>query len=465
MADASIHFQLAKSGSFSHMMREQNRKSASYLLKNPKLENEYWTRSEDGRDVAQELFDHEYSKLTGRGKRPKFENCLREAVINLNSKHGLEDVKAVCKKLEDKYGLICTAIAIHRDEGHRENNTDVYNLHAHAVFMTFTQTRDEKKPSEKWRKVTNHDLAAMQDLVADTLGMKRGERNSERKHLDHSEYREYKRLVDEQIKELKHDHKKELKELEDRLETEQAERGRIEKELADLKSRQAVEVKEHKTNVAEQVSKSAAEETDWDKNLDDLVQLRNPLKLAPVEALPPQPMDYSEQYSPVVVTPLLLKRAYEASTHWGLSMDWRKGAEVANQLLESQNSANEETLRKSAAQTKEIYDHANRLHKAYDALTNRLVTLCEAIADKSTKYARSICLGVVHYYNKITKGEQKLLEQRRERLRETGILQQAQKLQRNSQASAVMEQRLGLKQQQRPLQRTQNYDHDYGMDR
>lgn len=444
MADASIHFETAKPGNFGHMMREQNRKSATYLLKESKYENEYWTKSEDGRDVAQELFDQEYAKLSGRGKRPKYENCVQEAVINLNAGHTLEDVKAVCEKLEEKYGFVCTSIAIHRDEGHAEDNHTEYNLHAHAQFMTFTQVEGEKKPSAKWSKIGKVELAEMQDIVAETLGMKRGERGSERKHLDHKEYREYKKLEAEQVKELRAEHKKELQELKEQLAQEHAEKERT---IAALKAQHADEIKVLKAKLAEQVHEQNVAEgkkTDSELEVTELVPLKNPLKLnePPAVKTPPvAPKEYT--ITPAAVTGAQVAAAYDASKEkLGLTINFDTMARVINRTLERSNESNEQAMRQSAAQTKKYFEQAQSLFDSYAKLKKRVATMCAAIVDKTLPNVRSFCLGVVRYFGFRTEREAELMKQQRERQRE-------------------LEQQLGLK----PQQRSRSQERDTGMSR
>ena len=183
MAKSSINFQKTKPNSTAETTREFE---AKYLLKKEyRQENSYWNCGKSDREIYKEqraIYD-EVKK--GRGKRPGYENCVWEAVVNFNADHTLEDMKKVSEHIAKKFNIIPTRIAMHRDEGHLNSNGEVvYNYHAHLNFVTL------KDAQQNWTiSKTKHKLSDLQTEVAEILGMERGKFQSEAKRLDHKQYR------------------------------------------------------------------------------------------------------------------------------------------------------------------------------------------------------------------------------------------------------------------------------------
>lgn len=218
MAKSSINFQKTKANSIEETTRKFK---ANYLLPREfQRKNFYWGLEEKEKEVFEEqrrIYDE--IKKGKRGKRPKFENCIWEAVCNLNENHTLEDVKELAQYIEEKYNIICTRIAIHRDEGHlidldtREhlsarthyytdeqgqsfkikdgqktkeplngNFQPVYNYHAHINFVTL------KDGKQNW-DLTKADLAKLQTTTAQILNMERGDHNSQAVRKTHGAFR------------------------------------------------------------------------------------------------------------------------------------------------------------------------------------------------------------------------------------------------------------------------------------
>ncbi len=140
--------------------------------------------------------DAAYAKTHGGRKSPvREENKTWEAVINLNSRHDMKDVKKLVKKLEKITGYRAAQVAVHKDEGHIDEKTGnfVLNIHAHVIFYA----RDVKTGlSLSAANYARKDLMRqMQDAVADELGMERGRPAEEtgRKHLSPRAYKAQKR--------------------------------------------------------------------------------------------------------------------------------------------------------------------------------------------------------------------------------------------------------------------------------
>lgn len=197
MAKSSINFQKASSHSMKHNFREDE---PSYLLQEKDREpNEYWRHEK----TAEQIFNDEVSKIEKgkKGKRPKFENSHWEAVLNLNGNHTMDEVRKVAEHIEKKFNITCTAIAIHRDEGHyTDNGHAVKNYHAHLNFCTY------KDLKQNWRleKIKPQDLRELQTEIAGILKMERGidKRESKTERLEHREYKQKEREKAELKKEL-----------------------------------------------------------------------------------------------------------------------------------------------------------------------------------------------------------------------------------------------------------------------
>lgn len=86
----------------------------------------------------------------------------------------MEDVETLAKHFNDKYGFQCYQIAIHRDEGHiDENGEKQINHHAHLEFITL----DQESGKNKYRRelITPNVLRQIQTETAEILQMQRGQ--------------------------------------------------------------------------------------------------------------------------------------------------------------------------------------------------------------------------------------------------------------------------------------------------
>lgn len=183
MAISSVNFQKTKPNSTAETTREFE---AKYLLKKEyRQENSYWNCGKSDREIYNEQRAIYDEMKKGRGKRPSYENCVWEAVVNFNAEHTLEDMKKVAEHIAKKFNIIPTRIAMHRDEGHLNSNGEVvYNYHAHLNFVTL------KDAQQNWTvSKTKNKLSDLQTEVAEILGMERGKFKSEAKRLNHKQYR------------------------------------------------------------------------------------------------------------------------------------------------------------------------------------------------------------------------------------------------------------------------------------
>lgn len=213
MSKSSINFKVVKSNSEAHNFR---RGHLDYIYPEHGEKNRSWSTSsvqEKEKEVARLCKD-----ITGR-KMQKNAEPIREAVVNLEPHHTIEDLRNLAERLRESFKIDCFQIHIHRDEG---KSTDEINHHAHMLFDW------QDKQTGKTLKLNRVDLSQIQTLVATELAMERGElkENSNRERL---EAVEYKRFMEEQKIEKLQRHNAELEqkknEVRDRIERLTAERA------------------------------------------------------------------------------------------------------------------------------------------------------------------------------------------------------------------------------------------------
>ena len=176
MAISSINFKPIKASSERHNERLQD---LDYVIPELTRNNESWKSSSIS--SMQKHIESECRRISGR-KLQKNAEPIREAVVNLNANHSMDDLKRLGQALENRFGIQCFQIHIHRDEG---KSSEDLNYHAHMLFSW------QNKATGKTLKLNRADLSQIQDLVAETLQMQRGElrENSNRSRLEAVEYK------------------------------------------------------------------------------------------------------------------------------------------------------------------------------------------------------------------------------------------------------------------------------------
>lgn len=175
-AAASIHFAKAEQIAFYHNSREAFIPETS----NEELrqKNECDKTAEEARALFEELSakgDENFQKNTGRRTNMKPENKLWESVMNLRGRHTLEDVERVNAKIQKITGFIPIQTAIHRDEGHLDPKTGEFIQNVHAQTLWLTQDPETGK-SMAYLLFGRKDIyRKIQDIVAEELGMIRGQ--------------------------------------------------------------------------------------------------------------------------------------------------------------------------------------------------------------------------------------------------------------------------------------------------
>jgi hypothetical protein len=176
MSKSSINFKAVKPNSEHHNFRQG---PLDYVFEDLSGRNDSWSTSSI--QDKQKMIEESCQILSGR-KLQKNATPIREAVVNLQPHHDMADLKRLATELENKFGIRCFQIHIHRDEG--QSKEDI-NHHAHMVF----DWQDKRKGS--MLRLNKVEMSQIQTLVADTLGMERGElkTNSNRERLEPIEYK------------------------------------------------------------------------------------------------------------------------------------------------------------------------------------------------------------------------------------------------------------------------------------
>ncbi|WP_305875642.1 hypothetical protein [Helicobacter pylori] len=110
---------------------------------------------------------------TKKKNAPKFKakSYQWSLVVNIKTNTTMSDLEKLAEHFEIKYGFQCYQIAIHRDEGHMdENNQPHINHHAHMEFITL----DKNTGKNRQRDMRTNQLRQIQTEIAQILGMKRG---------------------------------------------------------------------------------------------------------------------------------------------------------------------------------------------------------------------------------------------------------------------------------------------------
>lgn len=219
MSTSSIHFQRADYTFAEIHNSRQTERQPSYLLPEDKRQQNDFIKLEDVKTLHEKQM--EYRRLThARGRSPTLTDSYWEAVVNLEERHSLTDVKKVAEHIRQKFKFTPTSIAIHRDEGYVDKVTGAtkYNYHAHLTFYTIENGRSQM------RLMTRSKLRDLQTEVADLLSMERGQQHSKAKRLDHQQYRAVKRAEEKTQVELVKT-QKELNELKSKIRQQMIEQG------------------------------------------------------------------------------------------------------------------------------------------------------------------------------------------------------------------------------------------------
>ena len=126
------------------------------------------------RFLKNQIISSAIEKYTARtGQKFQSKSYEWSAVVNLKPSSTMAELEKLAAHLQEKYGFQCYQIAIHRDEGHKnEKGENVLNHHAHLEFITL----DKETGKNNFRRelITPQVLRNIQDEVAEILQMQRG---------------------------------------------------------------------------------------------------------------------------------------------------------------------------------------------------------------------------------------------------------------------------------------------------
>lgn len=176
MAISSINFRPVSATSESH-----NTRTVKLDYNFPELEKN------NESDIRESISDRirkiqKFCKEKSGRKLQKNAEPIREAVLNLNPNHTMDDLKGLARELKKEFGISAFQIHIHRDEG---RTPEELNYHAHMLF----DWQDKEKGTMV--RLGKADMSRMQTVVANFLQMERGElkTNSNRERLEPIEYK------------------------------------------------------------------------------------------------------------------------------------------------------------------------------------------------------------------------------------------------------------------------------------
>lgn len=219
-----------------------------------------------------------YKEKTGQKMQAKA-TPLREGVINLGEKTTFNQVKLMCKNIEDKFNIKTIQIHFHEDEGHIDKKTKAWkkNRHAHIVFNWIDEN------TGKSIKLNKQDMAQMQTLVAESLGLQRGQ-SSDKKHLTSMEFKRSK--ISEDVQELTeelNELRNENQQLKDELEFNRQQVNGLYERLELLNSK--------KISLKEEIKNEALNKR---KELDDLINKMKLSKEKEINSLKNKAVQYEE---------------------------------------------------------------------------------------------------------------------------------------------------------------------------
>lgn len=185
MGKSSIHVRPVTSGSERHNNRE---KKLNYVREDLQhLNSSFKVCSINDR---RKEIEGRYKSFVGQKMQAKA-TPIREGVLLIDEKHTADDLKRLADKIEKRFGIKTIQGYCHKDEGHYDKETGEWksNYHAHMVFDWTNHS------TGKSIKMSRDDMSDLQTLVADELGLERGQRST-KKHIESTRYKAIKEEED-----------------------------------------------------------------------------------------------------------------------------------------------------------------------------------------------------------------------------------------------------------------------------
>jgi len=185
----------------------------SYLIDNEKGA-ECDRNAEQARELKGQIIAQAKETYTSRtGQRFQAKTYEWSAVCNIKPDTTMDDLKRLAQHFNDKYGFQCYQIAIHKDEGHiDEDGKKQINHHAHLEFITL----DKNTGINRQRELTPQKLRELQSDVSQILQMQRGidKRISKAERIEPRKYAKQKETEKKTTKQAINDLNKQIREIE-----------------------------------------------------------------------------------------------------------------------------------------------------------------------------------------------------------------------------------------------------------
>ena len=193
----SINFKAVKSDSEIHNFRK---KTFDYIRKDLTSKNEY-CQEQIIADRIQKI--ETYCKEKSGRKLQKNAMPVREAVVVIKESTTMQDLYNLSKRLEEELKIRVFQIAIHKDEGHYDKDTNEWKPNYHAHLVADWQDLE----TGKTLKHQSFHYSKMQDITAECLGMERGISGSKAR-LEAIQFKikkeeEYLKILEERKNEIK----------------------------------------------------------------------------------------------------------------------------------------------------------------------------------------------------------------------------------------------------------------------
>lgn len=187
----------------------------SYLIDNEKGA-ECDRNAEQARELKGQIIAQAKETYTSRtGQRFQAKTYEWSAVCNIKPDTTMDDLKRLAQHFSDKYSFQCYQIAIHRDEGHiDEDGKEQINHHAHLEFIMLDKNTGVN--CFKMRDFPKSKMREIQSEVSQILQMQRGEdkRKSGRQRTEPRQYAKQKEAEKKTTKQAINDLNKQIREIE-----------------------------------------------------------------------------------------------------------------------------------------------------------------------------------------------------------------------------------------------------------
>lgn len=186
----------------------------SYLISDRGVECD--RPDEQARELKEQIIARAKETYTSRtGQRFQAKTYEWSAVCNIKPDTTMDDLKRLAQHFSDKYSFQCYQIAIHRDEGHiDEDGKEQINHHAHLEFIMLDKNTGVN--CFKMRDFPKSKMREIQSEVSQILQMQRGEdkRKSGRQRTEPRQYAKLKEAEKKTTKQAINDLNKKIREIE-----------------------------------------------------------------------------------------------------------------------------------------------------------------------------------------------------------------------------------------------------------